>query len=213
MLSQEVFAEGMTLLGETYERDITEILLKAYYRVLQNVSDSDFQNAVGAILATRQYTKMPLPADILEHINGKPEDQALLALDKVEKAIREVGGYTSVIFDDPVIHRVINSFHDGWVGICEMTLEEWKWARKDFLKMYQAFQQQPDMQTPVKLYGRHDLHNETHGYITSGRVQECLTYIGNEQKARSWIDKQIALDNNTKQLTDSIKEVAHVSCS
>ncbi len=208
MLNKQKFNEGMMILCEQFQRDASEFLLKGYYMVLRNLTDDQFESAVMHILSTKTFNKMPLAAEILEAINGRPEDAALVALAKVEKAMQQYGGSYSVVFDDPVIHRVINAIPGSWVGMCEMDRDELKFVLKDFLKMYVAFIARNEMDTPPKLYGRHDANNELMGYIASGRAKEYIGYVGDQQKAIALYAeakaKQISDNGNLKQLTAKI---------
>lgn len=162
-MNYEVFLKGMSALCAVFDREPTDVLLGAYYSVLKGLTAEEFEIAVGNILTTCKFHKLPLPAEIIEAARGSNADRAVLALDKVEKAIREVGGYRTVMFDDPVIHAVIESM-GGWVSICEMTSQEWKFARKDFLRLYEAFSRTNfDTHPPQQLPGRHDTENNARG--------------------------------------------------
>ena len=157
----ERFLFVMAALAEATGQEAGAFKIKIYAQALADVPVEAIEQAAWTIIRGRTTASFPKVAEIREALGGKPEDAALLALEKVERAIREIGGYTSVIFDDPVIHRVISAFEGGWIGICEMTHEEWKWARKDFERLYKAFSSQGVSDTtPVKLYGRHDRENE-----------------------------------------------------
>lgn len=148
------------------------------------MSDEQFKDVVTVVLKTKKFYKVPLPAELLEAANGKPQDAAILALEKVERAIREVGSYFSVVFDDPVIHRTIEGLGRSWQGICEMPIEEWKFARKDFIKMYETFSANPSFNNvSVKLIGRTEDMNELNGYYH--KSQE-VRYIGDKAKALTW---------------------------
>lgn len=183
----ERFLFMMAGLAEAVGQEVTPLRIKIYAKALEDLKIEEIEKAAWGLIQTRTFNSFPKPAELREAVNGKPEDAALIALEKVERAVREVGGYTSVVFDDPVIHRVIGATAEaGWIGICDMPLEEWKWARKDFMKMYQAFAGRHEMQTPVKLYGRHDMHNTINGHIDSGKAKEYVEYIGDKNKALEW---------------------------
>jgi len=61
---------------------------------------------------------MPKPADIIRAIKGNSQTQSLQAWSKVEDAIRLVGPYRSVVFDDLAIHGVLQEM-GGWVKLCQ----------------------------------------------------------------------------------------------
>lgn len=164
MLNEQKFAEGMGLLCAAFDREPTALLLKAYYMVLKSLTDEQFGSAIRKVLSTHEYSKLPLPADIMAQVHGDKGEAAIIALDKVEKAIARHGAYTSVKFDDPIIHAVIVAL-GGWPRICGMSLEEWKWARKDFEKTYKAFVHNADkIQCPEHLCGIAEISNSAHGF-------------------------------------------------
>lgn len=186
MLNFKTFKEGIDILCVIFTKEPSEILINTYYLVLKEMSDDQFKNAIAVILKTKKFHAFPLPAELLEAGSEKQEDKtllakdkALLALEKVKKAIREVGSYRTVIFDDPVICRVIENFSNGWQGICEMSHDDWKFARKDFLKMYEAFYTNPDGNVPVKLTGRIEHINDITGYH---HKSQKTVYIKNTAK-------------------------------
>ncbi len=137
MLNRQSFSVGFTGLCEVYNRKPSETLTLTYYEVLKTMTDDDFTRAVSTILETRRFTNLPTPAEILQAITGDASDRALLAFEKVVYARKNIGHYRTVAFDDPVIHAVID-YLGGWVAICEMAAEDWRFARKDFVEFYKA---------------------------------------------------------------------------
>lgn len=192
MLNKTLFSKEFLTLCEMVEKTPSEGLTSMYYEALKNLSDDDFKRAVSTVISSKTFNKLPMPGELLSAVNGNPEDAALLALEKVEKAIREIGAYDTVIFDDPVIHAVIEAL-EGWEKICHMPLDEWKWVRKDFIKLYQAIGRNMGGRiVPTKLIGIHEFQNSQKGYK---RPQEPK-YIGNEAKAITWTNKMLANQSN-----------------
>jgi hypothetical protein len=181
MLSKAKLVEGMTLLCEMVGHEASEFLYRAYYTVLQDLTDEQFEKAVIEALRVQKWSKLPMPGQLLEYIHGKPEDMALIALEKVERAFSQAGCYRSVVFDDPLIHGVIQAM-GGWHTFA-MELDEWTFRRKDFLKTYQAFTGK-NVPTPLRLAGRAELdpHNK-------GRRVE-VEYIGDRAKALAWTSER-----------------------
>lgn len=160
-LDKRLFEEYMTGLCEMYDKEASKALMRLYYAVLRHLPPEQFKKGVETLLMRKTFNKMPLPAEILEAVGGKPEDAALLALHKLEKAMQDYGAYESVMFDDPVIHAVVERVdwngERGWIGLCHMPLDELKWWKKDFPKAYAAYQGQVKTVTPM--LGIHDSHN------------------------------------------------------
>ena len=129
------FFEYMALLGEIFDRKISQVLIEAYFKALKDIpSDLVFQAFEHAIAHCRFF---PKPAELRQLALGKDEDSALLAWVIVEKAIRHVGAYDSVRFNDPIIHSAIEGM-GGWVKLCETPETELKWKAKEFQTLYRA---------------------------------------------------------------------------
>jgi hypothetical protein len=81
----------------------------------------------------------PKPADIVRMMGGTSGDAALSAWSKVERAVRSVGQYESVIFDDALIHRVVDDM-GGWVKLCSCPTEtDFVFVAKEFQNRYRGF--------------------------------------------------------------------------
>jgi hypothetical protein len=165
----------MAMLCEVFDRQPTQFLLSAYYSVLQDLSGEDFDVSVHSVLESHRFAKMPLPAEIKDQIRGASQDAAIVALDKLERAMARQGAYRSVMFDDRLIHAVVSSL-GGWPKLCQMEMEEWKWVRKDFERLYKAFSSQPEgrLVIPDHLPGIAEISNEANGY----GVREDVVEIG-----------------------------------
>lgn len=81
---------------------------------------------------------MPAPADIIFMLGGSTQDSALLAWAKVDKAVRQVGSHQSVVFDDPIVHRVLLDM-GGWAALGNKAEKEWPFLAKEFETRYRAF--------------------------------------------------------------------------
>ncbi|MBT9165329.1 MAG: hypothetical protein DDT23_01346 [candidate division WS2 bacterium] len=177
MLSEQKFKEGMAILCETFDRKLSDLLLKGYEMVLKDLSDAEFEKAIGVCLSSNTFHKLPLPAEILEAARGNIEEKALLALNRLEDAIKKYGHYRSIVFEDKIIHMVVQAM-DGWQEICLLPLDEWKWKRKEFVELYKVFSTNP-RGYPEKLIGYHDHYNSIHGF--EDKIGEPV-FIGANQK-------------------------------
>jgi Domain of unknown function (DUF6475) len=130
------FALWMTTLGELYGKNISTTLNEIYWKILK---DFDFQQVQ---IAFRYHISnpnggqyMPKPADIVRIIQGTAEEKALDAWTQVERAIRYIGCYDSVNFEDPYIHGVIEDM-GGWIALCATKLTEMPFRANEFQKRY-----------------------------------------------------------------------------
>lgn len=155
MLNEATFNEGMAILCETYQREPTKLLLKAYYMALKDLNDIDYERAIGNVLQDRKFNKMPMPGEIREYAVGSIDDKATLAYDVFTKGKAKTGAYDTVQFEDRIIHAVVMAM-GGWsglTGVCMITEDEWRFKRKEFIDLYKAISRQSDREIPEKLIG------------------------------------------------------------
>jgi hypothetical protein len=121
----------------------------------------------------------PKPADIIRMLQGSAQDSALRAWAKVDRAVRSVGTYCDVVFDDALIHRVIQDM-GGWIGLGTKSEAEWPFVAKEFENRYRGFRSRNEHPSyaPV-LTGIAAAHNGPKGFESEKPV-----LIGNRQLAR-----------------------------
>ncbi len=183
----EKFARLMATLAETFgNTSPSEQKIEIYYRALSDLTIEQVDAAVINLVKTRTITStLPVPAEIRD-VLGAGKGDALLALKKAENAVERHGSYTSVVFDDPVIHMVIASM-GGWPKFCCPSAygddQQWQWKQKEFMSLYEAFSKNPKVECPLQLSGICDSYNSANGfdkYISKPAI------IGDERKAIEW---------------------------
>lgn len=176
---QQFFA---TLIGvaDYYGKELAEMTLDVYWDGLK-------QYDLGAVQkALRQHTQnpdtgqfMPKIADVAKMLQGRTADQAAVAWSKVDSGVRRVGTYADVVFDDPIIHRVIGDM-GGWTSFSTKTEDEWPFVAKDFENRYRGYRMRgevPEYQ-PV-LIGMANAHNGEQGFV----YKQPPVLIGNQARA------------------------------
>jgi hypothetical protein len=131
------FADLMMALAEVFDngRDPSAVKVEIYFKALENFGISDIDRAVSRMISTRVFASFPKPAEIIQEIDGSAEELALNAWSKVSYAIRHVGQYESVAFDDPVIHSVIEAM-GGWHQMQEPNAYHPVFSQKEFMNLY-----------------------------------------------------------------------------
>ncbi|WP_250481876.1 DUF6475 domain-containing protein [Caballeronia sp. NCTM5] len=122
---------------------------------------------------------MPKPADIVRMLEGSTQDSGMVAWSKVDTAIRQRGTYVSVVFDDPIIHRVILDM-GGWVLVGGKGEDEWPFVAKEFVNRYRGYKMRsetPDY--PPVLIGMAEAQNNRQGFKSGAPV-----LIGNAEQAK-----------------------------
>ena len=176
----EDFINVMQLVSEQYGKTPSEGLISLYWMGLKNYEFPAVREAIGRHLANTDNGQfMPKIADIIRMLQGSSMDAAFSAWTKVDKAVRTVGPYESVVFDDPLIHRVLHDM-GGWLFICDKTDDDWPFVAKEFENRYRGFKSRNDrVEYPAKLIGIFEKENST----TGKKVAEPLL-IGDSTKAQ-----------------------------
>lgn len=126
---------------------------------------------------------MPKIADVTKVLQGRTEDQAQLAWSKVDAAVRQVGIYPDVAFDDAIIYRVLLDM-GGRVRICSYEEDNWPFVAKEFVTRYRGFKTSGQMpEYPCYLLGTASTHNTAEGIASAPIVR----LIGNADVARQVI--------------------------
>jgi hypothetical protein len=207
MLNEKKFNEGMAILCETYQREITKLLLKSYYMALKGMSDTEFEDAIGKTLQTRKYNTLPMPAEIREAVTGNIEDLATLAYDAFTQGKSQTGAYDSVCFEDKVIHAVIRAM-GGWQEVCMITEDEWKFRRKEFIDLYKALSRNPGAELPDKVIGLGEAgcadNNEWHKHCPPLKIISRFGEIKEVRKQLPGFQEQKQIGSDIKSLTEGI---------
>lgn len=174
------FASIMMGLGEFYGKNLSKTMIHLYWQALEAYSLSEVKTALKAhICHPDTGCFLPKPADFIRHLEGNTQSQALQAWTCVERAIREIGSYQSVAFDDSFIHAVIEDM-GGWVKLCTITLKELPFCSLEFQKRYQGFIIKPPLRYPSLLQGTIESENACKGYV----VPEPLL-LGNPSQVKA----------------------------
>lgn len=184
-MNTKVFMQGISLIetisratkGQNF-RGFSERELEVYRTLLDDIPEELFVKGVTELLKSRPYANLPSPAEIREFCLEMKEDQLqvriLTAKNKLKQAISSVGTYSSVAFDDPILHLIIRDC-GGWCQLGRMqndALENFlKW---DFPKSYKAY------------VGRKNTEIPTH-FLGIERNEKEIVYVGNEEQAKKWI--------------------------
>jgi len=174
------FLEIMTALSELYEINLSKVMLEIWFKALQEFPiDSVAKSAFGYMKNPDTGRFKPKPADIIKMISGSTSDAACLAWTKVDKAVRMIGDYQTVVFDDPVVHKVITDM-GGWIGFGDGSEDEWPFKAKDFQQRYRIYMSRGESKdAPSKLAGQHE-----HSQIKEGYDPPEPILIGDKVKAK-----------------------------
>jgi hypothetical protein len=183
------FLTLLTGIADYYSKEISTGTIGLYWEGLRQYDIEAVERALW------QHTQnpdsgqfMPKIADVTRVLQGRTEDQAQLAWSKVDGAVRQIGIWADVAFDDAIIHRVLADM-GGWVRICSFEDDGWPFVAKEFIARYRGFRiagQAPEY--PRYLLGTASTHN-----TAEGLAKPCVRLVGNAEVARQVIGAGRAL--------------------
>lgn len=175
----EKFREGVQGVYSFYGKEVSSFALDVWWTALKQFDLAAVVDAFNRHLTNSDCGQwLPKPADIIRTLGGRTQDRALIAWSKVDKAVRSVGPYESVIFDDELIHRVISDM-GGWIGFGQKDENEWPFVAKEFVERYRGYAMRGEAAeyAPV-LVGIAEAYNARHGHKT-----ELPVLVGNRERA------------------------------
>lgn len=199
MQTQDVskFTMLMAGIGELYGKTISSQLIDIYWQVLRKYDLIDVQNAFQSHVKNPDCGQFfPKPADIIRFIEGNGESKALMAWAKAERAMIQIGRYQSVVFDDPLIHSVIEDM-GGWVKFCAMKNEQMPFVANEFQKRYMGYVIKNPERHPKYLWGISECDNTKNGFLVEPPI-----LIGDPEKAK----EVLKLGGGTALLTEPLEK-------
>lgn len=178
-------------LSDYYKSEISKAVAKLYWQGLIQYDYEAIEKAAWAHMGNPDEAGRWFPriADLRKILEGSTVDQSMIAWSKVDTAVRVRGSYDDLVFDDPIIHRVIADM-GGWVLVAGKDDKEYPFVAKEFQQRYRAYRQQgvlPDY--PPRLTGMANAHN-----ASQGRPLLPAILIGDQEKAKKVIHKQLGSD-------------------
>lgn len=176
---QPSFIELLTGMAAVHNKNLSKAVIDIYWQALARFTLADVKHALQTHVNHPDGGQFfPKPADIIRLLEGSGSDKASTAWAKVEKAIARIGSYSSVVFDDSLIHAVIEDM-GGWIKLCEKTAEKLSFNGLEFQKRYQGFLTTPPKRHPKVLKGRVEADNARNGHKVPPPI-----FVGDKIKAR-----------------------------
>lgn len=165
-----------------YNETLTEQSGNVWLASLMRFDIHEIKHAFNIYIQTSERGHFsPKPSDIVNTITGGNADVAKVAWSLVERAIRSIGGDRTVIFQDPLIHKVIYDL-GGWVKVCSLETEkDLSFLSHDFENRYRGYMNRGVIpKYPNRLVGRAENSLREHGLDWRsqldlvGGFEECL---------------------------------------
>lgn len=135
-------------------KPMSEPLLQVWWNGCKQWTLPQVRRALNALTVHPEHGKFPPKiGDMTAILEGSHTDRAAVAWGKTLEAMSSVGAYTDVVFDDPVIHVVVEDM-GGWPKLCRTELKELGMVQTRFTKAYTAYAGRLDgFQYPPRLGG------------------------------------------------------------
>jgi hypothetical protein len=175
------FAALMAALGDYYGRELSDAVIGMYWQGLERYDIAAVREALNRHMHnpdTGQF--MPKIADISRMLAGTTQDAALVAWAKVDQAVRRIGSYADVVFDDALIHRVLHDM-GGWMALGTKNEDEWPFVAKEFENRYRGYRMRSERpEYPPVLIGIAGAHNRNGNHALQPPM-----LIGDQAKAQA----------------------------
>lgn len=159
------FKRMLEVIFDSYQRDLSEGVLELWWTLMQPYDAPAVRDAFNRHCVNPDNGQfLPKPADVVKLIGGGTMDGALVAWSMVDRAMRTVGPYETVVFDDPIIHAVVSDM-GGWIELGKRTDDDWPFRAKEFEARYRGYRTRGRVEHyPNKLPGIIDATNAPNGF-------------------------------------------------
>lgn len=176
------FAELLHAVYGFYRQGCSDTVLDIWWAAMRSFDLVAIRDALGRhAMNPDSGMFLPKPADVVRMLGGSTLDSAMMALAKLEAAMGHVGAYHTVVFDDSVIHRVVEEM-GGWIGLCQTKSRDWEFRRTEFLNRYRGYRargEEPPHQ--ARLLGIFDAENSAAGFSVE---DDNVRLVGDQAGAR-----------------------------
>ena len=155
MNNEHIDSFNNALIGalDVYNKKASSFTFRVWWEALKKYDLPAVLNAISRHIENPDNGQWaPKPADIIKLIDGSSQDRALVAWAKVEKTIRTVGGYATVVFDDHLIHSVVRDL-GGWIKVSGGLEKDLPFLAKRFENQYRTLANKPLIEYPSNLQG------------------------------------------------------------
>lgn len=175
------FSSSLAAMAALFEKEPVPQVVEIYFRALERFSIGEVEEGISKACSTMKF--FPKPVELIDCITGGTgnlADKAMVEACRVLEAIKSVGTYVTVCFDDAVTQAVIVQQFGGWAKFGDMLADAEKWFIKDFCAGYQAFSRQN-----VRHYGALPGWSHMQNALTGREREETPVYIGDVEKAKA----------------------------
>jgi len=157
------FARLLTDALAFYRQDVSAFTLTVWWAACEAFDMEQVRKGLTAhALDPERGQFAPKPADLMRVLHGTQADRSLVAWGKLMDAIRAVGAWRSVVFDDGAIHAAIEDM-GGWPKVCRSGLDELPFLQRRFCELHRSYSMRADGVFPGILIGDAEATNRHAG--------------------------------------------------
>jgi Domain of unknown function (DUF6475) len=173
------FFKLITDVHKFYRQETSAFSLQVWWTTMQQFDFVAVREAMGRHAMNPDSGQfLPKPADVVKMLAGSTQDAALIAWTKVDRAIRLVGTYQSVCFDDPLINAVVSEM-GGWIELGKVKEDEWPFRRNEFVNRYRGYR----MRSATPQYPAHLLGIAEAANAQTGKAIAPPIMVGDQERA------------------------------
>lgn len=137
---KKIFAEMWgAVRSDVYDKPVSAAGISLIFNTLKRFSVDQVREGIELHVNDVQSGNFPItPAHVVAQIEGRGDDRGGSAWRKLYGAIGSVGNYSDVVFDDPIIHAIVDN-EGGWQHVSLMTDEDTKFLQARFNKQYNGY--------------------------------------------------------------------------
>jgi len=169
--------------GEIYNKVISKNLMSIYFNALRIYSIEDIKTAFSKhAIDPKSGQFFPKPADIVRHTNYNQltvEAKAEMAWSEILHKVSTVGSYDNLEMDDKQALATVRAL-GGWKNLCRKTTEHLVWMKKEFISIYQNYENTPIEMLPNELPGRMELEQHKSKSSTGITMDDIKARINHE---------------------------------
>lgn len=133
------FLEVLAGVHDFYGKELSDFSGQVWIEAMRPFDLEQVTKALSAhVVNTDRGQYMPKPSEVVKQLQGTQTDRALIAWGKVTAAMSDVGAYTDVVFDDPLIHLCVTDA-GGWPTVCRTPYDEQSYLQHRFCEAYRAY--------------------------------------------------------------------------
>ena len=173
---------------DVYDKPVSPQGIGLIFNALKRFSFDQVATGVEMHINDVENGSFPIrPSHVVAQIEGRGDERAGAAWRKLYGAIGSVGNYSDVVFDDPIIHAIVDN-EGGWQQICLMSENDLKYTQNRFNKQYTQYVSKSGVfDYPRILRGAINADRKAKGLeldppVTVGDVPACrLVYRGGKE--------------------------------